>query len=531
MDRRHFLSSSGKAIGAGSVVSALSLWSTLTQAEQLRVLGASQRFDLDILKAHAQKMASEAYVVHNNHLPAEVSKLNWDQYQSIQFKDDHTLWGDDKLPLAAKFFHLGLFFKTPVQMYQVVDGQAQELAYDPAMFNYGKSGLDGSKLPADLGFAGFRLLDTQDMTRDIAAFLGASYFRAVGVEKQYGLSARGLAIDTAMPYPEEFPEFIAFWLEKPAADAKALKVYALLDSPSITGAYQFTITPGDTLTMDVAAYLYPRKEIARMGIGPCTSMYQYGENDKRMAWDWRPEIHDSDGLQLHTGNGEWIWRPLANPVHLRFNAFQDNNPRGFGLIQRDRNFDHYQDDGIFYERRPSLWVEPQGNWGAGSVDLVEIPTVDETFDNIVAFWTPAQKPQRGDELAYQYRLYWGGLPPVSSPLAHCVDTYTGLGGVVGQKRTYYSQRFVVDFVGSILEKLPENATVKPVITVSRGEVELASVRPQYEKKGYRAMFDLKPDDSTSQIDIRLYLEHAGQVLSETWLYQWNPPPLNQRTLY
>lgn len=533
MHRRHFLSSTGKAIGAGAVVSATAatLWASLTQAQGLQTIGESQPFNLDVLRSRAKQMAGQPYVPRNASLPQSVADLTWDQYQSIRFKDDHTLWGDENLPVAAKFFHLGLFFKTPVRMYQVEHGQAQELAYDPAMFDYGQSSLDGASLPENLGFAGFRILDTNDMTRDIAAFLGASYFRAVGVEKQYGLSARGLAVDTAMPYPEEFPEFVAFWLEKPAASAKALNIYALLDSPSIAGAYQFTITPGDMLTMEVAAFLYPRKEIARMGIGPCTSMFQYGENDKRMAWDWRPEIHDSDGLQIHTGSNEWIWRPLVNPVQLRFNAFQDNNPQGFGLVQRDRNFDHYQDDGVFYERRPSLWVEPQGNWGEGSVDLVEIPTVDETFDNIVAFWTPAQKPQPGQEYMYQYKLYWGGLPPAHSPLATCADTYTGLGGVIGQPRTYYSRRFVVDFVGGGLSQLPADAQVNAVVTASRGEVELVSARPQHEKKGYRAMFDLRPDAGTEQIDIRLYLEHNGQALTETWLYQWSPPPLDERVLY
>jgi glucans biosynthesis protein len=262
-------------------------------------------------------------------------------------------------------------------------------------------------------------------------------------------------------------------------------------------------------------------------------MFQTGENDRRMGWDWRYEIHDTDGLAMHTGAGEWVWRPLSNPAQLQFNAFQDNNPRGFGLMQRDRNFDHYQDDGVFYEKRPSLWVEPKSGWGAGSVQLVEIPTVDETFDNIVAFWNPAEKPQPGQELLYAYRLHWGGNPPaVRTELARCVATRTGLGGVVGQKRTAYSRRFAVDFSGGDFALLNEKTKVEAVISASRGKVELTSARPLAAINGWRAMFDLRPDgDSTAPINLRMYLQADGQPLTETWLYQWAPPPLAERTLY
>ena len=205
---------------------------------------------------------------------------------------------------------------------------------------------------------------------------------------QYGLSARGLAIDTGMPRPEEFPDFTAFWLERPAPGSETVVVYALLDSPSVAGAYRFAITKGEPLVMDVDAALYPRKEIERIGIAPATSMYQVGENDRRMDWDWRAEIHDSDGLAMHSGNGEWIWRPLGNPAHLRYNAFADENPRGFGLLQRDRDFASYQDIETRSELRPSAWIAPRGKWGDGHVELVEIPTTTELNDNIVAFWVP-----------------------------------------------------------------------------------------------------------------------------------------------
>ena len=371
-----------------------------------------------------------------------------------------------------------------------------------------------------------------DWQRDVVAFLGASYFRAVGAELQYGLSARGLAIDCGMERPEEFPVFREFWFERPLPDADHLIVHALLDSPSVAGAYRFDIVPGNTLQMEVDCALYPRQAIERLGIAPLTSMFQHGENDGRMARDWRPEIHDSDGLSLWTGSGEWIWRPLANPAQLRFNAYADENPRGFGLLQRDRDFDHYQDDGVFYEKRPSLWIEPKAGWGRGSVHLVELPTPDETLDNIVAYWNPEDKPQAGQEWLFSYRMFWGTRMPHASPLAHVAATRTGIGGVIGQRRTYFSWRFVIDFAGGPLGMLGTAAAVEPVISASRGEIEIPSARPLHALAGYRAIFDLRPtDESPEPINLRVYLRLNGKPLSETWLYQWTPPDAQTRRTY
>jgi len=322
--------------------------------------------------------------------------------------------------------------------------------------------------------------------------------------------------------------FTDYWFVKPDPAARVLTVYALLDSPSVSGAYRFDLRPGDELTMDIDAALYPRKAIERLGVAPLTSMYQHGENDTRMANDWRPEIHDSDGLSMWAGSGEWLWRPLRNPVNLSYSTFTDRNPRGFGLLQRDRNFDHYQDDGVFYDKRPSLWVEPKGDWGEGTIDLVEIPTVDETFDNIVTYWNPAQKLQPGEERLLSYRLSWGAQVPQQSPMARVAATRTGVGGIVGQKRTYFSRRFVIDFAGGNFDMLRDVVELKPEITASSGEVLITSARRLNEIGGYRAMFDLKPTDSTTPIELRVYLSYRGQPMTETWLYQYQPPPLAER---
>lgn len=532
MQRRDLLKQAA-TIAAFAPISSL-LTSTSAEAAGLKKIGEAQPFDYAWLKGHARAMSKDPYAPPPSTLPAPIANLNWDEWQSIQFKQDHSLWADDHLRFQARFFHLGFTVKKPVRIHEVVDGKAQELAYDGDMFDYGRSGVKTGSLPKNLGFAGFRLNFHTDWVRDVAAFQGASYFRSVSGELQYGMSARGLAIDCGMPSPEEFPDFVGYWLERPAPDSNTVVVYGLLDSPSVVGAYRFVLTPGDTFLMDIDSALYPRKTIERIGIAPGTSMFFYGENDRRLANDWRPEIHDTDGLQMWTGTGEWIWRPLVNPPGVHVNSFFDNNPRGFGLLQRDRLFDHYQDDGVFYDRRPGLWVEPKGNWGKGAVMLVEIPTVDETFDNIVAFWNPAEKPKAGEELLFGYRLYWCSKSPAVPPLATTRATRTGIGGVVGQKRSYFSWRFAVDFAGGDFALIGNQAKVEPVIEVSRGKVEITSARPLYQVNGenvsgWRAMFDLKPtDDSVEPINIRMYLRCNGEPLTETWIYQWTPPPPSER---
>jgi periplasmic glucans biosynthesis protein len=495
--------------------------------------GKPQPFDFAWLKGQARWRAGNPYRQAKNVVPRVLTELDYDRYQSIRFRRDRALWFGQDLDFQIRFFHLGRTFSSPVQMHEIVNGQARPIRYDPAMFDLSESGVSPRALPRELGFAGFRVNFHTDWDSDVAAFLGASYFRAVGGEKQYGLSARGLALDTGFDRPEEFPTFEAFWLERPDRATSRLTVYALMDSPSIAGAYRFDIVPGPTLTMDVDAALYPRRTIERLGIAPLTSMFLCGENDRRVADDWRPEIHDSDGLAIWTGSGERIWRPLLNPPGVRVNSYLDENPRGFGLLQRDRQFAHYQDDGAYYDRRPSAWIEPKASagrgWGKGAVQLVEIPTPDETHDNIVAFWNPTDKPQPGQELLFDYRIHWGARPPVEPTLGQVVATRTGVGGTVGQKRKYFSWRFTVDFEGPQFATLGKGAKVDAVASASRGAVEIVLAHPQVEIRGYRAVFDVRPtDDSVEPIDLRLFLRFGHVALTETWVYQWTPPPAAER---
>jgi periplasmic glucans biosynthesis protein len=496
--------------------------------------GPAERFDYAWLKGHARFLAGNPYQAPKDVLPAAIATLNYDQYQSLRFRSDHALWGDAGLYFRVQFFHVGRGFNQAVQLYEVKDGQAREILYEPSMFEFDKAGIDPALMRDHAGFAGFRIQFVTDWKDDVAAFLGAAYFRAVGGDtRQYGLSARALAVDTAYPRPEEFPRFTAFWFERPAKASGTLTMYALMDSPSVAGAVRFLIDPGATMIMDIDSALYPRKAIDRLGVAPLTSMFFYAENDHRGANDWRPEIHDSDGLQIWTGAGEWIWRPLTNPAQSHLNSYFDENPRGFGLLQRDRNWDHYQDDGVYYDRRPSLWVEPKAvGWGKGAVQLFEIPTVDETSDNIVAFWNPSEKTKAGQEMLFSYRLYWGTHMPYSSPLAQTLATRTGIGGTIGQKRQYYSWHFAVDFAGGELGALAKDANVEAMISTTHGSTtEHVTAHYVEEIKGYRVLFDLRPaEDSNDPIDLRMYLRIDGRPLSETWTYQWTPPPVKDRKL-
>jgi periplasmic glucans biosynthesis protein len=505
----------------------------LAQAETAPTPAAeAQPFDWEWLKGQARELARQPFTPLGEDRPPQLQALTWDQYNAIRFRPDHALWVGTDLAFQIQFFHLGIFYRHAVQIYQVDDGQARRIAYDPAMFDYGPNKFD-PPLPPDLGFAGFRVHFHEDFRQDVAVFEGASYFRATDRDSQYGMSCRGLAVDTGMERPEEFPVFTRFWLVRPRPSDTVLTVYALLEGESATGAYRFGVAPGGITVMDVDALVIARKPIERLGLAPLTSMYQFGENDRRASDDWRQEIHDSDGLAMWRGNGEWAWRPLVNPPQLRVSYFADENPKGFGLLQRDRAFDHYQDEGARYERRPSVWVEPTGGWGKGGIHLIEIPTGDETFDNIVAFWTPAEPVEAGQERELTYKLHWCPEPPFRPEVAVCVATRIGRGGIIGQPVNHNLRKFVVDFSGGDLPLVPKGAPVEPVITVSRGQVEQLTAldgrilisplaRPLPQVNGWRITFDLSWE-GIEPIDIRMFLRMGPTTLTETWLYQWTPP--------
>ncbi|MFO1037111.1 MAG: glucan biosynthesis protein [Geminicoccaceae bacterium] len=529
LDRRNLLSALPVLAALGISPSILLL---AGRAEAQPALGPPQPFDWDRLKAMASGLSAQPWIDPGDQRPQQLADLPWDRYEVLRYRPEQALWAGDDLPFQIQFFHLGSHFKSAVRIFEVANGEARPIEYDPSLFDYGPTTFD-PPLPHDLGFAGWRLHSHLKPQQDVAVFLGASYLRATDAGDQYGISARGLAIDTAMDRPEEFPMFTRFWLVRPAPTDTVLTVFALLESESVTGAYRFAIDPGGMTIMDIVASLYPRKPIQRLGIAPMTSMFWFGENERRGADEWREEIHDSDGLSMWRGNGEWVWRPLANPPELRVSTFIDENPKGFGLLQRDRDFTHYQDEAYRYERRPSVWIEPHGDWGKGAIVLTEIPTEDETFDNIVAFWQPESQAVPGQEIQLAYRLTFAQTPPLTPRLAWCANTRIGKGGVIGQPNPKNLRKFVIDFVGGDLPLIPKDAPVEPVITLSRGKVEPQTslgglfkvspyLRPLPQIGGWRVTFDVSWE-GTEPIDMRLYLRLGPTALTETWLYLWTPP--------
>ena len=516
VDRRRVIA------GAAGLLAAAGLPSPFAAAQSLDglPLGPAMPYDFAELRGRARALAAAAYapqaVAHAGLLDA----IDFDAYQTIVFKPEMTLWPGPDSVFPVRLFHLGSYFKQPVVLHVVEGGVARTVGFTQSAFSHSDAELE-RQLPDDLGYAGFRLMDPRGET-DWLAFLGASYFRSAGPARQYGMSTRGLAIDTGLPTPEEFPRFSQFWLHRAGPGENAMTVDALLESESLTGAYRFRIAGPVAVVVDVEAGLFMRRDVTRLGIAPLTSMFWYDETNRHQATDWRPEVHDSDGLALWTGAGERIWRPLNNPKVVRTSAFLDDSPKGFGLLQRDRTFDNYQDDGAFYNRRPGVWVEPLGDWGPGEVHLVEIPTDDEIYDNVAAYWKPAGDAAAGDEFDFAYRLHWVADEPFPpEPVGCVVATRIGRAGVPGQPRPADAKKFVIDFEGGLLDELEQRYDVETVVDASRGEVDGRYAIKVVGTPRWRAFFDLDVHGD-EPVDLRCYLKVDGRVLTETWLFQYLP---------
>ncbi|MBS0237694.1 MAG: glucan biosynthesis protein [Proteobacteria bacterium] len=486
-------------------------------------------FSFDILEEEARRLAQYSYEPPVNPSPGVLAEIDYDQTQRIRYRSDRTVRVGNADHYPVQFFHLNKYASDPVRISVVEDGQAREVVYNQDLFEI-PAGHPAEGLRTGAGFAGFRIM-ADDLKTDWLAAIGASYFRSSGPFNQYGLSARGIAINTAMSKSEEFPRFKHYWLEASPEPGGGINVYALLDGPSIAGAYRMT-TRRETepdgpyrVVMEIEARLHIRADVDRIGIAPFSSMFWYGEDTHLEPRDWRPEIHDSDGLAVLTGNGERIWRPIINPPHVMTNTFSDRNPKGFGLLQRDRNFDHYLDDGIFYEKRPSVWVEPLDPWGEGAVHLIELQTDTETWDNIVACWVPKEKAKSGQRRVFRYRLSWLDDIPFPKTLGRTIGTWSGIGGPPGlnfNARPAGTRKFVIDFAGEIFEGLGRDSGVELVVNCSRGSISGIATYPVVgQRHRWRAMFDLKVA-GLDPIDLRAYLRKGDAALTETWLYQVFP---------
>jgi glucans biosynthesis protein len=475
-------------------------------------------FDFSDVTQRAKQLASKPYKDESPNLPGELQNLTYPQYWNIRYKPERYLWRGTRLPFEIAFFHRGSRFAQRVKINVVTADGVREVRFDPADFDYGATKLDPEKLRG-LGFAGFRVhypVNGPKHKDEVLSFLGASYFRALGRGQRYGASARGLALDTALMSGEEFPRFVEFWIEHPSPGAKNLKIYGLLDSRRVTGAYQFLLRPGNETLVEVRSRIYLRDKVEKLGIAPLTSMYFYGENQPSSAEDIRPEVHDSDGLSVHTGTGEWLWRPLVNPRRLLVTSFSMANPQGFGLMQRDGVFSNYQDPYMRYELRPSIWVEPTEKWGEGRVELVQIPTPDETNDNIVAYWVPATLPAK-QPYNFEYRLHWQRNTETRPPHAWVMQTRRGRATTV--RKPDNSIGFTVDFVGPALEYLPADAKLDGIVSVD-GNAEIVERRAFRNEAtdGWRVMFRIRRLDEKKPVELRAYLTNGGETASEIWTY-------------
>lgn len=522
MYRREFLNTAG-----ATLASATALTTTLAtafaqdapaapvQSPPTPEAAPAAPFGFDDVAAMAKDLASKDYVYRDAELIGTFGGLNYDQYRGIRFRSDRDPWSgsrDFSLDLLAP----GAIFHEPVDISLVDNGVVIPVKFDPHMFDFDPAqfpdGVDYDKV-GNMGFSGFRLrapLNRPDVMDEFAVFQGASYFRAVSRGGLYGLSARGLAIGTGTAAGEEFPLFRGFWIHKPNERERYVVIHALLDSKSVSGAFEFHITPGAETVFDTRVALFPRQEMASAGIAPLTSMYWFGPTDRSRVDDYRPSVHDSDGLQMLTGNEQRIWRVLSGHSTLQVSAFSDNNPLGFGLAQRARQFDAYQDAEARYEKRPSAWIAPQASWGKGTVALVEIPVQNEFNDNIVSFWQPSDPLLKGERYDYSYMLSFAPDPPDSAPIARVVETMSGQSVNDSSARTY-----VIDFDLEMFG--PDNP--EALIKASSGTIGHSYLIRLADQRRMRLSFEYNPGGERLA-DISAVLNGVNGPLSETWIARW-----------
>jgi glucans biosynthesis protein len=462
-------------------------------------------------------------------------KLNYDGYRKIRFRNDRAFWLSDNLPFRVEFYHPGYIYQEPVRIFEFTKTYVQRVRFVQDWFDYSDLKIE-KQIPADTGYAGFKVahpLNKPGEYSELASFLGASYFRMLGKDQRYGQSARGLALDCGEPdRPEEFPIFTDFWLGKPEAGDSSLLVYSLLDSVSCTGAYEIRIVPGETTVAAIEAVLFfreeakvravnkERKPLATMGMAPLTSMFWFGENSERKFDDYRPEVHDSDGLLMHMDGGEIVWRPLNNPPVMRHTVFTAPNIRGFGLLQRDRDFSHYAELFNPYHQTPSAWIKPRGEWGEGEVHLVELPTNFEGLDNIVAFWNPKQKPAPLQPMRFGYQLLWTTETDFQLSDNRVVATRIGAELHDAKKRQVH-----LDFAGPKFDALSEKDALQAIVSCSpNAKIYGTQVLKSPFNNTWRAMFKFEPSpDNKEPVDLRCTLKRGEEAVGETWAYLWSPP--------
>lgn len=471
------------------------------------------------IKEMARDLAVAPYKDTRVPLSKTLETLSYDQTRDIRFNVKESVWRREHLPFQLQFFHPGGGQKDQIDMHLVDGDNVKDFPFDRDLFDYGKNDLSWFDLRG-VKYSGFRVhypLNTTEYLDELLVFQGATYFRALPKGLIYGLSARAVTINCASSQKEEFPRFQDFWAVRPDKEGRSLQLYALLDGPSVAGAVSFLIEPGVETVMHMRVALYARTNLVNYGIAPLTSMYWFGKNNARRFDDFRPEVHDSDGLSILNGRNEWLWRALENTGPLRLSAFQDNNPKGFGLIQRERNFSCYEDLETMYHRRPSAWVKPVGDWGAGAVRLMEIGTWNEFHDNIVAYWQPAKELKPGELAEYAYDLTWYEDNPNIPALGRLISIRSGL--TLDQSN---ARKFVLNFTWPSLAR--DGAAGKPVVDLGANGGRLSGISDEYNPydQTWRVAFDVTPEKANQPVELRAVIRKDGVPCTETWTYLWMP---------
>jgi glucans biosynthesis protein len=468
-----------------------------------------------LVRERARELSEAAYAPPDTSVPERLAGIGYDEYNEISFRSERGIWRDEPSDFEVQLFHRGFIFPHRMDVFVVEDGVRRRVAYEPALFDFGALGDIGQAGFGDMGFAGARVLypiNDPAVPEEFLVFLGASYFRAVGRNMIYGLSARGLALRTADPRGEEFPYFVEIYIERPQPGARSIDVHAVMDSPSVSGAYSFSVNPGEATRMNVRATLYPRVDLDWVGLAPLTSMYWFGPLERPEVDDFRPRVHDSDGLMIRTESEEWLWRPLANPSRLRVSSFPVGKVLGFGLAQRAQDTRDFQDLQAKYHQRPSLWIERHGRWPDGTVDLVEIPTESEFNDNIVAYWRPKAPLPAHKRFDYAYGMAWGKILPRGFGLLY----------VQGARSGAYAdtwRQFVIDFASQEPGVVFDPAEFSALVSSSSGKVQGISIAPNPDIGGLRLTFLFVPDGPAS--DLRAVMRQGTRPVSEVWVYQWS----------
>lgn len=477
-------------------------------------LGEGQRFEPALVVEVARQIARRPYQAAASDLPDQFANLSYEQYSEIRALPQAQIWAGENRGFVVEPLHRGFVYTNPVVIYVAEDGLVRRIGYDRNRFEFGKLSVPAN-VP-DIAFSGVKLLTTfgnGGSPVEFAAIQGANFFRAIARGQNFGVVARALTLRPAEARGEEFPYFRALWIERPTPGTEQLLVHAVLDSESVAGAVRLTLRPGDMTIVDVEMVLFPRVNLEHVGFGGMQASYLFGPNDRLEIDDARIGAYEAKGLCMSNGRGEWLWRPLQNPETLQISAFLDRSPKGFGLLQRDRDFAAFQDDEQRFELRPSLWVEPIGDWGEGVVQLIEIPSDKEINDNILSYWRPRGPIQAGSEVSVAYRQYWSWRPPERPPLALVSGTFSGR-GTAGRRR-----RFMVDFRGDELgSELPD---LRAVATASPGTIAGLKLYRYPGRKTIRAAFELDPGNENAS-EMRLVLHAGERPISETWLYRWTP---------